>query len=77
MVRGSQGLIKVGLESERCLCSGRNESDVVIDAGPIFTYMAKCDPNCGSFTGTKGPVWFKIGMCLLYIGRPRRLTVVR
>ncbi|KAH8149139.1 uncharacterized protein LAJ45_06678 [Morchella importuna] len=28
--------------------------------GPIFTYMAKCDPDCGSFTGTSGPVWFKI-----------------
>lgn len=34
-----------------------------MNVGPIFTYMAKCDPNCGSFTGTKGPVWFKIGMC--------------
>ena len=28
--------------------------------GPIFTYMAKCDPDCGSFTGSIGKVWFKV-----------------
>ena len=27
---------------------------------PIHTYMARCDPDCGSFTGTEGDVWFKI-----------------
>ncbi|KAL7271406.1 hypothetical protein RUND412_005831 [Rhizina undulata] len=27
---------------------------------PIMTYMAKCDPDCGSFWGTEGDVWFKI-----------------
>lgn len=27
---------------------------------PIQTYMAKCDPDCGSFTGNTGKVWFKI-----------------
>lgn len=29
-------------------------------SGPILTYMAKCDPDCGSFTGSDGNVWFKI-----------------
>lgn len=29
-------------------------------AGPILTYMAKCDPDCGHFNGTTGNVWFKI-----------------
>ncbi|KAK0647309.1 Cellulose-growth-specific protein [Lasiodiplodia hormozganensis] len=29
-------------------------------SGPVLTYMAKCDPDCGSFTGTEGAVWFKI-----------------
>lgn len=29
-------------------------------SGPILTYMAKCEPNCGSFTGSTGKVWFKI-----------------
>lgn len=28
---------------------------------PIHTYMARCDPDCGSFTGSDGAkVWFKI-----------------
>lgn len=27
---------------------------------PIQTWMAKCDPDCGSFTGSVGKVWFKI-----------------
>jgi hypothetical protein len=28
---------------------------------PIHTYMARCDPDCGSFTGSDGDkVWFKI-----------------
>lgn len=27
---------------------------------PIQTFMAKCDPDCGSFTGSEGQVWFKI-----------------
>jgi hypothetical protein len=27
---------------------------------PIQTYMAKCDPDCGKFTGSSGKVWFKI-----------------
>ncbi|KFY34386.1 hypothetical protein V494_06815 [Pseudogymnoascus sp. VKM F-4513 (FW-928)] len=29
-------------------------------SGPILTYMAKCDPDCGHFTGNEGDVWFKI-----------------
>lgn len=27
---------------------------------PIQTWMAKCDPDCGKFTGSSGKVWFKI-----------------
>lgn len=52
--------------SSRCVVVNAGQDEVLADGenvGPIFTYMAKCDPNCGSFTGTKGPVWFKIGMC--------------
>ncbi|KFY60703.1 hypothetical protein V497_03435 [Pseudogymnoascus sp. VKM F-4516 (FW-969)] len=29
-------------------------------SGPILTYMAKCEPDCGHFTGNEGDVWFKI-----------------
>lgn len=29
-------------------------------SGPIFTYMAKCTPDCGSFTGSEGTPWFKV-----------------
>lgn len=29
-------------------------------SGPLLTYMAKCDPDCGSFTGSEGNVWFKV-----------------
>jgi hypothetical protein len=28
--------------------------------GPIITYMAKCEPDCGIFKGTNENVWFKI-----------------
>jgi cellulase len=27
---------------------------------PMDSYMAKCTPNCASFKGDSGPVWFKI-----------------
>ncbi|KAH7082726.1 glycoside hydrolase family 61 protein F [Paraphoma chrysanthemicola] len=27
---------------------------------PILTYMARCDPDCGKFTGSEGKPWFKI-----------------
>lgn len=27
---------------------------------PILTYMARCEPDCGRFTGREGSVWFKI-----------------
>lgn len=52
-----------------------NVSEVLINLGPLFTYMAKCDPDCGSFTGTKGPVWFKIGMCSLSMNYTRNLRL--
>jgi hypothetical protein len=29
-------------------------------AGSVVTYMARCNPDCGKFTGTEGNVWFKI-----------------
>jgi hypothetical protein len=29
-------------------------------AGPAITYMARCEPDCASFLGTEGKVWFKI-----------------
>ncbi|PVH96144.1 lytic polysaccharide monooxygenase [Periconia macrospinosa] len=29
-------------------------------SGPIVTYMARCEPDCGSFLGSEGKVWFKI-----------------
>lgn len=30
-------------------------------SGPMLTYMARCDPDCASFTGDDGSaVWFKI-----------------
>ncbi|KAF2756885.1 glycoside hydrolase [Pseudovirgaria hyperparasitica] len=29
-------------------------------SGPIVTYMARCTPNCSTFTGREGAVWFKI-----------------
>ncbi|KAH8597001.1 glycoside hydrolase [Bisporella sp. PMI_857] len=29
-------------------------------SGPMFTYLAKCTPDCGSFTGTTTKSWFKI-----------------
>lgn len=29
-------------------------------SGPIMTYMAKCEPDCGSFTGWGTKSWFKI-----------------
>lgn len=29
-------------------------------SGPVMTYMAKCSPDCGHFTGSQGAVWFKV-----------------
>ncbi|KAL0261346.1 hypothetical protein SLS55_002776 [Diplodia seriata] len=29
-------------------------------SGPIMTYMARCSPSCGTFSGSSGAVWFKI-----------------
>lgn len=29
-------------------------------SGPIMTYMAKCSPDCGHFSGGSNAVWFKV-----------------
>jgi len=29
-------------------------------AGPVLTYMARCEPDCGSFDGRNIKAWFKI-----------------
>jgi hypothetical protein len=29
-------------------------------SGPVMTYMAKCTPDCGHFTGSSGTMWFKV-----------------